>query len=390
MKVAFLTTDNREHHRKYELATPYFGTAPDALLQGFAQVSGIEIHVVSCTQQALHSPEKLAPNIFFHSLFVPKIGWMRTGYQGCIRATRKRLQKIQPNIVHGQGTERDCSISAIFSGFPNVLTLHGNMRSVARLNRARPFSFLWLAAKLEGFTIPRTDGVICISSYTCELVKKYSRKTWVVPNAVDSGFFGVQSTPVSDAATPALGLCVGTICHRKNQNNFIRALDPLAAQNNFKIIFLGEVAEDDYGTEFIQLVKERSWCEYVGWAGRDELKRYFSYAAFVALPSLEDNCPMVVLEAMAAGIPVLASKVGGVPELIETGKTGLLCDPQQPETFRVGAARLLEDRDLARQLANHAKHQALQRFSPRIVAQQHVDIYRQVLQNCKSINISEC
>ena len=84
---------------------------------------------------------------------------------------------------------------------------------------------------------------------------------------------------------------------------------------------------------------------------------------------------MVVLEAMAAGVPVLASNVGGVPDLIEPNKTGLFCDPQRPETFRLGVARLLEDHDLTRQLTNHAKCQALQRFDPYIVAQQHMEIY---------------
>ena len=71
----------------------------------------VEVHVVSCTQQPMKSPIKLAENIFFHSLLVPKIGWLRTGYQGCIRAVRKKLRAIQPDIVHGQGTERDCACS---------------------------------------------------------------------------------------------------------------------------------------------------------------------------------------------------------------------------------------------------------------------------------------
>jgi hypothetical protein len=111
----------------------------------------------------MRSPEKLAPNIFFHSLYVPKIGWMRTLYQGCVRAVRKKLREIRPDIVHGQGTEMDCAVEAVFSGFPNVLTIHGNMRLIARVNRVRPFSFLWLAARLERLTIPRSSGVVCIT-----------------------------------------------------------------------------------------------------------------------------------------------------------------------------------------------------------------------------------
>jgi hypothetical protein len=59
-----------------------------------------EIHVISCTQQPLSAPEKLAPNIWFHPLHVSKWGWLRTGYQGCVRAVRQKLKEIQPDIVH--------------------------------------------------------------------------------------------------------------------------------------------------------------------------------------------------------------------------------------------------------------------------------------------------
>src|SRR4051812_21202253 len=112
MRVAILTTDNREHHRKYELAAPYFGPAIEALLQGMSQRADLEVHVISCTQQPMRAPEKLAANTFFHLLHVPKIGWLRTGYQGCIRAIRRKLREIKPDIVHGQGTERECALAA--------------------------------------------------------------------------------------------------------------------------------------------------------------------------------------------------------------------------------------------------------------------------------------
>src|SRR5580658_7833354 len=115
MRIVILTTDNREPHKDYDNPAPYFGTAPAALLQGLAMVPEAEVHVVSCIRRPVKSPEKLAPNIHFHSLVVPKIGWMKTLFQGCVRASRRKIQEIQPDIVHGQGTEADCSLSAIFS-----------------------------------------------------------------------------------------------------------------------------------------------------------------------------------------------------------------------------------------------------------------------------------
>ena len=377
MRIAILTTDNREPFRDYNNPTPGFGTAPEALLQGFAQLPELEVHVVSCVQQPVTSPEKIAANIFYHSLVVPKPGWMRTLYSGCVRAVRKKLRALQPDIVHGQGTERDCGISAAFSGYPNVLTIHGNMRAIAEVYRVRFGSFHWLAARLERFTLPRTDGVVCITNYTRDAVKPIARRTWVLPNAVDEKFFGVAGA--SDLAAPPVILCVGAVCLRKNQNAFIRALDPLAARKIFRLVFLGQAEAGAYGAEFLQLVRERPWCEHAGWADRDKLKAYFKTATCLALPTQEDNCPMVVLEAMAAGVPVLASNVGGVPDLIEPEKTGLLCDPQRPESFRDGVARLLEHQELSRRLAEAAKAEARRRFHPQVIARRHLEIYREVL-----------
>ena len=376
LKVAILTSDKRDHDRDYANPAPGFGTAPAALLAGFAQVPEVEVHVVSCTQQPLAAPEKIAPNIFYHSLVVPKSGWLRTGYQGCIRAARKKLREIRPDIVHGQGTERDCALSAVFSGLPNVLTIHGNMRLVAEVNRARPFSFLWLAARLESFALPRTDGVVCISHYTRDAVAGLARRTWVLPNAVEASFFDVQPAP--DAAAPPRVLCVGMVCFRKNQNDFIRALDPLAERKKFKLVFLGQVDGGAYGAEFLELVKARPWCEHVAFSERARVKEHFMAATVVALPTREDNCPMVVLEAMAAGVPVMASDVGGVPDLIASEKTGLFCDPAQPETFRAGVARLRDDREFSQRLARAAKAEALRQFHPQAVARRHLEIYREV------------
>jgi hypothetical protein len=155
MKIALLTTDNRENDRDYGRSEPAFGTAPEALLIGFREIPEIEVHVISCLQKAVSSPKNLADNIYFHGLFVPKLGWLRTGYQGCVRAVRRKLKEIQVDIVHAQGTERDCAISAVFSGFPNVLTLHGNMRLLAKLHRAKPWSYLGLAASFEHLALRR-------------------------------------------------------------------------------------------------------------------------------------------------------------------------------------------------------------------------------------------
>src|SRR4051812_34158747 len=115
MKVAIFTTDNRENFRNYSGPAPYFCTAPEALLQGFAALPELEGHVISFAPKPKKSPAKLAENIWFHGLDGPKPRWLRPSYQGCIRAVRRKLKVIKPDIVPGEGTERDCAVSAVFS-----------------------------------------------------------------------------------------------------------------------------------------------------------------------------------------------------------------------------------------------------------------------------------
>src|SRR5205814_7311695 len=118
-------------------------------------------------------------------------------------------------------------------------------------------------------------------------------------NAVDQSFFSISPEP--DAANPPQILCVGHVCIRKNQNAFIRALDPLARETGFQVVFLGQATPGrPYDDEFLSLVKERPWCTFAGYADRPKVKQFLGKGTLLALPSLEDNCPMVVLEAMAA------------------------------------------------------------------------------------------
>jgi glycosyltransferase involved in cell wall biosynthesis len=144
--------------------------------------------------------------------------------------------------------------------------------------------------------------------------------------------------------------------------------------------FLGHLPDDEYGAEFRGLLATRAWCEHGGMVGREALRDEFSRAALLVLPSLEDNCPMAVLEAMAAGVPVVAAKVGGVPDLIDDGRTGLFCDPCDPASMAAAVERMLASSDTAAACAANARVAARERFAPVVVARRHVEIYRELLQ----------
>lgn len=89
---------------------------------------------------------------------------------------------------------------------------------------------------------------------------------------------------------------------------------------------------------------------------------------------------MVVLEAQAAGVPVIASNVGGVPDLIENGVTGLLTDPARPASMPEALQQLLDNPELARKLAERGRNQARGRYTPAKIAGDHLNVYRSLVQ----------
>jgi glycosyltransferase involved in cell wall biosynthesis len=376
MRIVQITTDSREHFKEYSRPYPYFGTAPQGLFSGFAKFAEHEIHIISCSRFAMQRPPMLAPNIYFHQPIVGKWARGRSFFLGSVHATRKLLKEIQPDIVHGQGTERDCALAAVLSGYPNILTLHGNMRVIARRREHRHNPSYWQAALLETFCLKRTNGVVAISRYTENLVKGLASRSWLLPNSVDSRFFDLTLTP---PPVPRL-LFVGSIIEGKNPLGLLKACAPFLQANRCTLALAGQLDRaGEYREAFQHEVKSLPNIEYLGFLERDKLAAEFAKASALVLPTFEDNCPMVVLEAMAAGLPVAASRLGGLPDLVDHQITGLLFDPENLENMRECIEFCISNPEFRKMAGESGKKMALERFHPSRIAARHLEIYQEIL-----------
>jgi glycosyltransferase involved in cell wall biosynthesis len=379
MKVALITTDNRQHYQTYGEPAPSYGAAPEALLEGFAQMTELEVHVVSCTMKPVKSPEKLADNLWCHSLFVPKVGWMRTSYQGCLRAVRRKLKVIRPDIVHGQGTERECAVSAVFSRFPNVVTIHGNMAELARLFNARLGSFNWLAGQLENIALGRTRGVFCNSEYTEELVKPRARRTWRVANAIREAFF--KPATKAPRADRCVLVNVGVICQRKRQMELLDLARRLHERGlNFEMQFIGLAeAGDAYGIGFLERMKEaeaKGYARHLGLRPVTELLDYFDAAhGLVHFPG-EEAFGLVVPEAMARGLKFFGARLGGIKDICADVPGAELFGADDWEGLETAMAKWIQS---GHARMTNAVEIIRARYHPKVIAQRHLEIYREVL-----------
>jgi glycosyltransferase involved in cell wall biosynthesis len=105
-----------------------------------------------------------------------------------------------------------------------------------------------------------------------------------------------------------------------------------------------------------------------------------SAADIFALPSRSEGIPNAVLEAMATGVPVVATAVGGVPEIIEDGVTGRLVPSERPDLLAQGLADVLDNPQLKERLVSEATHHVRQAFSVEARAARIHALYRDVLE----------
>lgn len=381
MTIVQLTTDGREPLREYDKQEPWFGAAPEALLQGFAYFPEVAVHVVSCTQQKMRaSPEKLAPNIWFHSLHVPKLGWMFTGYQGCVRAVQRRIREINPDLVHGQGTERDCALSAVFSGFPNVLTIHGNMSAIISHQQ----SFVGLlharcAAFLEGIALRRTSGVFCNSAYTQRTVRPHALRTWLVPNALRRAFVEM---PVEAPRSPIpVLLNIGGVLPWKGQVGLLELAREMHAKGSrFILKFVGGLdANSRYGRVFLEKMKAAEaagYAEYVGTRDVPALIEMLDSASALLHAPSEEAFGLVVAEALARNLKLFTTRVGGIVDIVE-GVDG--AEVFEPGAWSAMAAAIQKWLSAGAPQPTIAADQIRARYHPETIARRHLEIYREVL-----------
>jgi glycosyltransferase involved in cell wall biosynthesis len=120
---------------------------------------------------------------------------------------------------------------------------------------------------------------------------------------------------------------------------------------------------------------------FVGFFAHDRLPAVLAHADLLVLPSLYEELGTVLLEAMQTALPIVASKTGGIPDVIEDGVNGMLVPPGEPEALARAIDRLLADRDLARRLSEEAQQRAKD-YDWEVLAERVLRVYQGVTAGC--------
>jgi len=284
----------------------------------------------------------------------------------------------------------------IAPGLPRVLSdahvVHTHhMRSLpsrvaALVRRARQQTVVVTDHGLQGNTwgglLPRLfDLFLTVSAYSARELGAPAARTRVIYGGADPTRYA------PDAAQSRGGvLFVGRLTPHKGVDRLLQALPPDA---HLRVV--GSTGHDprpperDYPKLLRFLARDRH-VTFVGTLADDDLPGMYRSAAVLAMPSVEQTCygrpvrvsellGLAALEAMASGTPVVASRVGGLAEVVEDGQTGFLVPAGDVVALRDRLEQLLGDPPLARRLGANAREMVLQRFTWARVAERCLDAY---------------
>jgi glycosyltransferase involved in cell wall biosynthesis len=299
----------------------------------------------------------------------------------CISQFLRALQTIQNkniDLVHThwiipQGVTG--AFLRLCTGIPHISSVHG---TDIHLVHAYP-----VLHPLLRFIMRYSDCITTNSSHTFRLVKDIipskEQNMHIIPMGIPVGEFPESFRKREEHADKVI-LFVGRLIAWKGTHVLIEALSYVQQTDlRFQLIIIGEGPQRESLTRLTENNRLSS-VEFIGTVSRNRLLSYYQKADLLVLPSISvggqtEGLGVVLLEAMASGVPVIGSDTGGIPDIIEDEVTGLLVQPDNPELLSHAIIRLLTDNSLADRLAHAAFQKVRNRFSWDCIGQKFQDLY---------------
>lgn len=234
-------------------------------------------------------------------------------------------------------------------------------------------------AMLDRLTSPLVWRHIMVSECSRQLRLQRERfrpeKTCVIYNAVDVAAFSPELFPaISWDKKPVIG-CVASLKEVKSIDTLIHAIKLLIEQG--KSVELRLVGDGQERAALASLVNQLNIAEFVSFLGsRHDIAKQLSQMHIFVLPSVREDLPVSLLEAMAMGRACIASAVGGIPEIIESGQNGLLVAPNRPLDLAQQLSFLVDRPEKMQSLGYQARQTVLSRFDLDLQVVQIMDLYQ--------------
>jgi len=251
---------------------------------------------------------------------------------------------------------------------------------------------------VEGFTMRTSNAVVALNKTMYRAIVEKAGvngdKVVIIPNGVDVDYFkpGLRNSELLSKFSLEEGgyiLFVGRVSPEKGVHLLLKAFSYIAQESvHVKLAIVGPLTSSfsaseasPYARAIVEYAKRRipGRVIFTGSAVKDELRVLYSNAHFLVLPSLAEAFGLVLLEAMASGIPPIGSTAGGIPDVITDGVNGLLFKKGDWKDLAMKMLALINDETLRNKLAAKARETAVEKYSWQVIASKMKEIYAAVL-----------
>jgi glycosyltransferase involved in cell wall biosynthesis/cellulose synthase/poly-beta-1,6-N-acetylglucosamine synthase-like glycosyltransferase len=356
------------------------------------EIGGLEMVVANLARQirrrfqlhviCLEGLGPIASRLAYAGVPVECIGHPQTSVARSVIDLRRRLKALRPDVVHTHNEKahiRGALATLGWSAPPALVhTRHGRSRVTGWAARLANRVAVWRSGYIvsvseDASAIPRLEGA-------------GPKRVRVIRNGVD---VDTREGSRYQAGGRMRAVAVGRLTPVKDFHTMLRATRIVADTHaDFHLDVVGD-GPSRPGLEALR--RDLRLERHVTFHGAaDDVRGFLAAATLFVQSSLSEGISLTLLEAMAAGLPIVATRVGGTPEVVEQGLTGILVAPQDPEGLARSMLTVLNARGLAESMSRSARHRALTSFSLRQMTASYEALYEEALVLPGVVGAKEC
>jgi L-malate glycosyltransferase len=346
LKICYLADAQSVHTQRWAMALAARGHAVTVCSMRNAKIEGVTVRLLST----------LTP-------------FGKLGYIGVVPQLRRLIDRLKPSVLHAHYASSYGLMGALAGYHPYLLSVWGtDVFQFPLTSRAH--------AALLKFNLRSADRILSTSRVMAAETAKYVTVPIVVtPFGVDPSVFAPR--PRSGDPRPTIGI-VKPLQHRYGFRTLFRALCIVRhGHPEVRLIVVGDGQDKDSIVADARNIGLADCVTFVSALPHRELPDVLRQFDVMALPSYEESFGVVALEASASGLPVVASRIGGLPEVISDGRTGVLVPPGDHVALSTSLDRLLRDVALRKQLGREGRRWVLAHYHWADCVDRMEDIYRQ-------------
>lgn len=366
------------------------------------QKLGHEVHVVARDKQ---DSEKIVNEIQVH--YITGVGNPLTRYWKFARSAAKKIIELNSknrfDIIHANLPLVPSFAIPTDSARAIICTVHSTWKGEAiatkqdspkelNVNETAMLRFNFVLRSYEKKLMKRSDALIAVSKYTVkELTELYNipkEKIHVIYNGVDTEKFKprINRTELrrefSLEENKKIVLFVGRLYHRKGLEILLQSIPQVIDEfSNVRFVISGQgFKQKEEGLR--NLSKELNIEEqvtFLGYVSDEKLPSLYSSSDIFVLPAIYENFPFAILEAQSSGLPVISTKVGGIPEFLVDNKNGFLIDPRDSSQLAQRLLTLLQDEKTAKKMGDCGRRLVEEKFDWRLITGQVIELYHKLL-----------